>query len=134
MPTQIFINLPVRDLDKSVTFFESLGFTCNPQFSDDTGACMVISDTIYAMLLTHDKFKQFTKKEIADATRTTEVLTALSVDSKDAVDEMVDTAIKSGGSEYRDPTDYGFMFQRAFDEDEAAMQEAMKAASDQPAT
>lgn len=145
MPNQIFVNLPVRDLDKSMTFFKSLGFTFNPQFTDDTAACMVISDTIYATLLTHDKFKQFTKKDIADATRTTEVLTALSVDSRGEVHKMVDAAIKSGGSECRDPMDYGFMFQRAFDDldghtweiiwmDEAAMQEAMKAASDQPAT
>ena len=145
MPNQIFVNLPVRDLDKSKTFFESLGFTFNPQFTDHTAACMVITDVIYAMLLTHDKFKQFTTKQIADATRTTEVLTALSVDSKDAVNEMVDAAIAAGGTEPRDPTDYGFMFQRAFDDldghtweivwmDEAAMQEAMKVASNAPAT
>lgn len=116
MPKQIFVNLPVRDLDASKAFFEALGFTFNRQFTDDTAACMVISDTIYAMLLTHDKFKQFTEKDIADATRTTEVLTALSADSKQAVDELVDAAVKAGGTEPRDPTDYGFMFQRAFDD------------------
>jgi uncharacterized protein len=116
MPNQIFVNLPVRDLDRSMAFFKSLGFTFNRQFTDDTAACMVISDTIYAMLLTHDKFRQFTKKKIADATKTTEVLTALSVDSRDAVNEMVDGAIAAGGTEPRDPTDYGFMFQRAFDD------------------
>lgn len=116
MPKQIFVNLPVRDLGASMTFFSALGFTFNPQFTDDTAACMVISDTIYAMLLTHDKFRQFTKKDIADATTTTEVLTALSVDSKDAVDKMVDAAIGAGGTEPRDSMDYGFMFQRAFDD------------------
>jgi len=145
MPKQIFVNLPVRDLDKSMAFFGSLGFTFNPQFTDDTAACMVISDTIFAMLLTHDKFKQFTTKDIADATTTTEVLTALSVDSRDAVDTMVDGAIEAGGSEPRDPMDHGFMFLRAFDDldghtweivwmDEAAMQASMEAASAQPAT
>ena len=145
MPKQIFVNLPVRDLDKSMAFFGSLGFTFNPQFTDDTAACMVISDTIFAMLLTHDKFKQFTTKDIADATTTTEVLTALSVDSRDAVDTMVDGAIEAGGSEPRVPMDHGFMFLRAFDDldghtweivwmDEAAMQASMEAASAQPAT
>ncbi|MEJ2121488.1 MAG: VOC family protein [Alphaproteobacteria bacterium] len=116
MPKQIFVNLPIRDLEKSMAFYEALGFTVNPQFTDDTAACIVISDTIYAMLLTHDKFKQFTTKDIADATKTTEVLTALSVESKDAVNEMVDAAVRAGGTEPRDPIDYGFMFQRAFDD------------------
>jgi predicted lactoylglutathione lyase len=116
MPKQIFVNLPIRDLEKSMAFYEALGFTVNPQFTDDTAACMVISDTIYAMLLTHDKFKQFTTKQIADATKTTEVLIALSADSKEAVNEMVDAAIEAGGTEPRDPVDYGFMFQRTFDD------------------
>jgi len=116
MPTRIFVNLPVRDLGKSMAFYEALGFTFNPQFTDDTAACMVISDTIYAMLLTHDKFRQFTTKQIADATKMTEVLTALSVASKDAVNEMVDGAVAAGANEPRDPMDYGFMFQRAFDD------------------
>ena len=116
MPNQIFVNLPVRDLGASMTFFKALGFTFNQQFTDDNAACMVISDDIYAMLLTHGHFRQFTKKDIADATKTTEVLTALSVDSRDAVNEMVEAAIGAGGTEPRDPMDHGFMFQRAFDD------------------
>ena len=88
MTTKIFVNLPVKDLDRSMEFFKTLGFTFNPQFTDETAACMVISDDIYAMLLTHAKFKEFTQKEIADATKTTEVLTCLAVDSKDEVNEL----------------------------------------------
>jgi uncharacterized protein len=116
MPSKIFVNLPVKDLDKSKTFFGKLGYTFNAQFTDETAACMVISDDIYAMLLTHAKFKDFTKKPIADAHKTTEVLIALSVDSKDAVSKLVDAAVKGGGSENRDPQDYGFMFLRSFDD------------------
>ena len=116
MPSKIFVNLPVRDLDKSKTFFGKLGYTFNAQFTDETAACMVISDDIYAMLLTHAKFKDFTRKPIADAHKTTEVLIALSVDSKDAVNKLVDAAVKGGGSESRDPQDYGFMFLRSFND------------------
>jgi predicted lactoylglutathione lyase len=111
---KIFVNLPVKDLKKSMTFFKALGFTFNAQFTDETAACMVISDDIYAMLLTHDKFKQFTTKAIADATKTTEVLTCLSAESKDAVNKMVDAALKAGGSEVGKPTDYAMMFYRSF--------------------
>ena len=82
MTTKIFVDLPLKDRKSSKAFFEKLGFRINPQFSDDTAACMVISDDIYAMLLTHAKFKEFTKKEIVEATRATEVLTCLSADSR----------------------------------------------------
>ena len=116
MPSKIFVNLPVVDLDKSKAFFGTLGYTFNAQFTDETAACMVISDDIYAMLLTEAKFRDFTKKPIADAHQTTEVLIALSVDSKDAVNKLVDAAVKAGGSEARDPQDYGFMFLRSFDD------------------
>ncbi len=116
MPSKIFVHLPVNDLDKSKTFFGKLGYTFNAQFTDETAACMVISDDIYAMLLTHAKFKDFTRKPIADAHKTTEVLIALSVDSKDAVNKLVDAAVKEGGSENRDPQDYGFMFLRSFND------------------
>lgn len=113
---KIFVNLPVRDLDKSMTFFKAIGFSFNPQFTDKTAACMVMSDDIYAMLLTHPKIKQFTKKQVADAHETTEVLTALSVESKAKVHEMADAAIRAGGKEARDPQDYGFMFGRSFED------------------
>ena len=116
MPTKIFVNLPVKDLDKSIRFFEALGYAFNPQFTDATAACMIISDDIYAMLLTHAKFKEFTKKTIADATKTTEVLTCLSRDSRERVDALVDTALKAGATEDRGPMDYGFMYGRSFDD------------------
>src|SRR5215217_9526847 len=108
MSTKIFVNLAVKDLARAKTFFGRLGFQFNPQFTDDTAACMVISDDIYAMLLTHAKFKEFTKKTIADATKTTEVLTCLSMDSRERVDALVDAALKAGATEDRGPMDYGF--------------------------
>ena len=98
MPTKIFVNLPVRDLDRSMTFFKKLGFSFNPQFTDETAACMIISNDIYAMLLTHKKFGEFTKKTIADARTTTEVLTCLSRDSRAEVDALVDAALAAGGT------------------------------------
>lgn len=116
MTINIFVNLAVKDLARSIAFFKALGFTFNPQFTDETAACMVISDTIYAMLLTHDKFKEFTKKEIVDATKATEVLTCLSFDSKDRVNELAGAALKAGGTEAREPMDYGFMYGRSFED------------------
>ena len=113
MTTKIFVNLPVKDLDKSMAFFKSLGWTFNPQFTDDTAACMVISDDIYAMLLTHDKFKQFTDKKIADG-GSVEALIALGVGSKDDVNRIADAALKGGGTEPKPPQDYGFMQMRTF--------------------
>lgn len=125
MATKIFVNLPVKDLNKSKDFFSNIGFTINPQFTDETAACVVISEDIYVMILTHTKFKEFTKKEIADATQTTEVLTCLSTDSKDKVNEMVDKAIAAGGTEARDPMDYGFMFARSFNDPDGHIWEVM---------
>jgi len=114
MPTQVFINLPVKDLKKSMAFYTAIGHTNNPQFTDDTGACMVVSDTIFVMLLTHEKFKQFTPKTIADATKTAEVINALSCDSKSQVEETVKKALAAGGSRYAEPKDHGFMYQDGF--------------------
>ncbi|WHZ16058.1 MAG: Glyoxalase family protein [Nitrospira sp.] len=116
MISKIFVNLPVKDLDKSMAFFKAIGFSFNPQFTDKTAACMVMSDDIYAMLLTHDKAKQFTGKQIADAHKTTEVLTALAVESKAKVNEVADKAIQAGGKEPYSPKDYGFMFARSFED------------------
>ena len=116
MTTKIFVNLPVEDLEKSKAFFAKLGYRFNPQFTDETAACMVITDDIYTMLLTKAKFKEFTRKAIADATQTTEVLTCLSVDSKAKVDEMLDAALEAGATEARDPMDYGFMYGRSFND------------------
>lgn len=114
MPTKIFVNLPVKNLDKSKSFFQQLGYSFNPQFTDETAACMVISEDIYTMLLTEPKFKEFTPKAIADATMTTEVLIALSCDSRAHVDELVGKAKAAGGSIYAEPKDYGFMYQHSF--------------------
>ena len=114
MATKIFVNLPVKDLKKSMAFFTAIGFKNNPQFTDDTAACMVVSEEIYFMLLTHPKFKAFTPKEIADATKTTEVLTALSCDKREQVDEYVKKAVAAGGSTYNEPKDYGFMYSHGF--------------------
>ncbi len=125
MNTKIFVNLPVRDLDRSMNFFRNIGFSFNPQFTDETAACLVISDDIYAMLLTHDKAKQFTKKEIADANKTTEVFVALSVDEKQKVNELADKALQAGGSEVRDPEDYGFMYGRSFNDPDGHIWEVL---------
>ena len=116
MINKVFINLPVKDLDKSMAFFKAIGFSFNPQFTDKTAACMVINDNIYAMLLTHNKVKEFTNKPIADAHKTLEVLTALAVESKTKVNELADRAIKAGGTEAYSPKDHGFMFARSFED------------------
>jgi predicted lactoylglutathione lyase len=116
MPTKIFVNLPVKDLKKSMSFFKTLGYGFNEQFTDETAACMVITEDIYAMLLTEAKFKDFTRKPVADATKVTEVLTALSVESRARVDELVDTALKAGATEAREAMDYGFMYGRSFND------------------
>lgn len=113
MAAMIFVNLPVADLPASMAYYKALGFDHNPQFTDDTAACIVISDTIFVMLLTHDKFREFSAKPIPDARIQTGALYALSRDSREAVDTIADTAIKAGGTETRDVQDYGFMYGRA---------------------
>ncbi len=115
MATQIFVNLPVKDLDKSKKFFTDIGFTINPQFTDEKAACVVISEDIYAMILREEFFKTFIpNKEIADSTKSTEVLVALSADSKEKVNELADKALAAGASKLREPDDYGFMYSRSF--------------------
>jgi hypothetical protein len=116
MATQIFINLPIRDLKKSTAFYETIGFKKNPQFSDDTSSCMVLSDTIFVMLLTYDKFKQFTSKAIIDAKQTAGVLNSISINSSGELNAFVDKALKAGGNEYRAPQDLGFMQLRCFED------------------
>jgi predicted lactoylglutathione lyase len=110
MATKIFVNLPVRDLAASVRFFTSLGYSFNPDFTDDTATCMIVSESIFVMLLTEKKFKTFTPNEICDATRSTEVLLCLSCESRGEVDEMVRKAVAAGGSTYNEPQDHGFMY------------------------
>ncbi|MFI5568263.1 VOC family protein [Streptomyces sp. NPDC051740] len=112
----IFVNLAVNDLDASKKFFTELGYSINPQFSDETAASVVISDTIVAMLLTREKYAGFTKKEIVDATKSSEVLLGLSAESREKVDELVEKAVAAGGSVTGETQDYGFMYGRAFDD------------------
>ncbi len=114
MPRKIFVNLPVKDLQKSVLFFTGLGFAFNPQFTDDTATCMIISDDAYAMLLTEARFKDFTSKSISDTSKTTEAIVALSADSRADVDQFADKALASGGAAAMPPMDLGFMYGRSF--------------------
>ncbi len=114
MTTQIFVNLPVRDLDRSKAFFAALGYANNPQFTDGNAACIVISDTIYVMLLVEPFFQGFTRKTICDARTHTEAILCLSAESRAGVDALADKAIAAGGSETLEAKDYGFMYQRSF--------------------
>lgn len=117
MPTQVFINFPVKDLDKSKAFFAQLCYSFNPQFTNENAACMVISDTIYCMLLTEPFFQGFTPKTIANAHTTKEVLICLSCDTREQVDEMVKKAIAAGGKAApAEPIDHGFMYYHGFED------------------
>lgn len=115
MTTSIFLNLPVKDLKKSISFFSALGWKQNTQFSDETAASIVISDTIHAMLLTHEKFNLYSHgKTITDTATTQEVLISLSMDSKEDVHKVVDAAVQAGATEPEPMQDYGFMITRSF--------------------
>lgn len=125
MATKIFVNLPVKDLSVSRAFFSSLGFTFNPQFSDEKAACMIVGENIFAMLLTEPFFETFTKKEIADARKSTEVLIAIDVESREKIDEMVKKAVAAGGNTYMEPQDHGWMYQHSFADPEGHQWELM---------
>ena len=114
MAKKIFVNLPVKNLEKSKAFYTAIGFSINPQFSDETAACVVISEDIYVMILTHDKFRQFTSKEIADTSKTIQVITALLYDSRAEVDDVYEKAAQGGGAQARPTEDLGFMYTRSF--------------------
>ncbi len=116
MNQQIYINLPVRDLGRTQAFFAALGYGFNPQFSNDKAACMVVSESIYVMLLTEPFFQSFTDKTISDARRHTEVLLCLSCNSRDEVDAMVKKAWEAGGKVPRPAVDHGFMYQHGFED------------------
>ncbi|MFC9791451.1 VOC family protein [Streptomyces sp. NPDC057695] len=115
-PQMIFVNLPVKSVDASRAFFEKLGFSHNPLFSDATTTCVVFSDTIFAMLLEEEKFRSFMApgKEISDATKATEVLVTLSAESREKCDELADAALAAGGTPAKDALDMGFMYGRSF--------------------
>lgn len=116
MATQIFVNLPVKNLDRSIDFFTQLGFSFNPQFTDESGTCMIIGENIFAMLLVEERFKDFTKKEICNAKKSTEVLIAIDAESREHVDDLVQKAVKAGGALYSEPQDHGWMYQHAFED------------------
>lgn len=126
MTKMIFVNLPVGDLPRATNFYQAIGAAKNEQFSDDTVSCMVFSETIHAMLLTHDKFRQFTSKKIADAKTSCEVLICISADSRNAVDDIVSKAKGAGGSADPTPTqDFGFMYGRSFEDPDGHIWEVM---------
>ena len=116
MSTQIFVNLPVKDLQRSVGFFSKLGYTFDPQYTDENATCMIIADNIFAMLLVKPFFESFISKPVADAHKTAEVILALSADSRTAVDVLVDKAIAAGAGEPRPTQDLAFMYQRGFED------------------
>lgn len=119
MSRQIFVNLPIADMERSKAFFGALGFSFNPQFTNDQGACMVIDENIFAMLLVKQFFRTFIDTEIADARETTEVLVCLSCKSREEVDELVRKAVAAGGKPHRQPQDHGFMYGHGFHDPDA---------------
>ena len=125
MATQIFVNLPVKDLKKSIDFFTKLGYTFNPNFTDDNATCMIISDTIYVMLLVEPFFQTFTKKEIIDAKKGIESIICLSAESREDVDRLVSLAVEAGGTTPNEKQDQGFMYNHAFEDLDGHLWEIM---------
>jgi predicted lactoylglutathione lyase len=114
--TKIFLNLPAKDLNKTIEFFTKLGFKFNPQFTDENATCMIVGEDIFVMLLVEKFFKTFTKKKICDTSKNTEVIVALSVEGREKVDQMINKAIEAGGRESREPQDQGWMYGRSFED------------------
>ncbi|CAN5144324.1 VOC family protein [soil metagenome] len=114
MVKDIFVNLPIKDLSKTMEFFKKLGFTFDPKFTDNKAGALVLGDHIYAMLLTEPFFKSFIKKEVADSSKTTEAIMAIGVESREKVDELCDKAMEAGATKYKEADDYGWMYCRAF--------------------
>jgi hypothetical protein len=113
-PRKLFVNIPVRDLQRSIDFFETLGFAFNTQFTDATATCMLVGEDAYFMLLTSERFTDFSKRPVGDARKETSALFAISVNSRDEVDKMVGRAVGAGGSRAADPQDHGFMYAWSF--------------------
>ena len=116
MHSQIFVNLPIADMAKSQAFFKALGYSFNPDFTNDQGAALVLGDKLYAMLLVHDFFKTFTDKPLVDANKSTEVIVCLASDSREQVDSLVAKAVAAGGKAHRQPQDHGFMYSHGFED------------------
>jgi len=125
MTRKIYVNLPVRNLEKSMNFFGALGYGFNPKFTNQDAACMVVSDEIFVMLLTEPYFKTFTKKDIVDAHTATEVLVCLNAESREAVDAYLETVLGAGATEARGPLDHGFMYGRSFNDPDGHIWEIM---------
>lgn len=125
--SQIFVNLPVEDLNRSVSFFTRLGFTFDPRFTDESATCMLVGENIFVMLLTRERYAGFTPKAVADAKGTSQVLIALSLQSRKAVDDMVRNAVEAGGSIYAEPRDHGWMYQHSFEDPDGHQWEVMHA-------
>ncbi len=125
MSTKIFVNLPVKDLNRTVNFFTKLGFRFNPEFTDEKATCMIINEDSYVMLLVEDFFKTFSKKPVADASRTSEVIIALSADSREKVDELVNKAVAAGATTPNEKQDQGFMYGWGFQDLDGHLWETM---------
>jgi predicted lactoylglutathione lyase len=125
MATQIYLNLPVKDLKTSVDFFTALGFSFNPDYTDENATCMIINENAFVMLLVEGFFKTFTSKDVADATGSTEAIMAFSVDSREAVDETVGKALAAGGTPSQEVQDYGFMYNHSFQDPDGHLWEVM---------
>ena len=116
MSTLIFVNLPVKDLERSKKFYTGLGYQLNPQFTDDKAACVVISETIYVMVLLEEFFKTFTPKPVGDARQATQTIVSLTAESREGVDKMIELAVAAGGRIYRETMDRGWMYERGFED------------------
>jgi len=114
MKTKMFLNIAVKDLNRSIAFFTELGFSFNEKFTNDKGTCMIVGENINVMLLVEEFYQTFTKKQICDTKTTSEVLIAISVDSREQVDEIMLKAVKAGGTDYNQANDYGWMYQKTF--------------------
>lgn len=124
MPQMIFVNIPVTDVARSRKFYEAVGYTINEQFSDHTAACVVVSETIYFMILNHERFQGFATKPLADPATSTAVMVALSQEDRAAVDRVIAAAVAAGGSEPKPATDMGFMYNRVFQDPDGNVFEA----------
>ena len=133
MSTQIFVNLPVKDLQKSIEFFGKLGYAFNPQFTDENATCMIIGDDIFAMLLVEPYFRSFIEKDVADAHKSAEVILALSAENREAVDALVGKALAAGATEPRPAKDYGFMYQRSYQDLDGHLWEVFHMSAPPPA-
>lgn len=125
MATQIFVNLPVKDLNRSVEFFTKLGYAFNPQFTNELATCMIISDTIYVMLLTEPFFQTFTQKTIADSSKVVESIICLSAESRGAVDALISKAVEAGAANLKPTVDYGFMYSHSYEDLDGHLWEIM---------